>query len=72
MSPETKPVMDKKEAAEYLGLSLATLDRYMKSGALRFVKLQRAVRYRKEDLDAFLEAHLSTAETGPEKTKEKP
>ena len=68
MSPETKPVMTKKEAAEYMGLSVPTIDRLTKSGDLVFVKLQRAVRFRKEDLDAFLEAHLQGGEAPKKRT----
>lgn len=71
MSPEVKPVMTKKEAAGYLGLSLATVDRYMKSGDLRFVKLQRSVRFRREDLDAFLAAHVQGGPPARKKAGEK-
>ena len=67
MSPETKNVMNKREAGEYLGLSVPTIDRLMKTGDLRFVKLLRSVRFRREDLDAFLAAHVTTG--GPSKKK---
>jgi len=61
MTPaEVKPVMNKKEAASYLRLSVPTIDRLMRMGEIRFVKLERAVRFRKEDLDAFLAAHVTT------------
>lgn len=48
--------LDTKQAADYLNLSPNTLSRWRWSGdGPRFVKLGRAVRYRIEDLDAFVE-----------------
>jgi excisionase family DNA binding protein len=50
------------EAAEYLRISKSSLDRYTQSGKLRHIKLgdgpKASVRYRKADLDAFMEEHL--------------
>lgn len=53
-----------KEAAQYLGVSEAFLERDLWAGArIPFVKIgTRAVRYRPRDLEAYLEArtHRST------------
>lgn len=51
--------MNTLDAAAYLGLSHHTLNqwRYQGRGPL-FVRLGRAVRYRKSDLDAYLEESL--------------
>ena len=61
-------MLDTKAAANYLGgLSKNTLDRWRWSGdGPRFVKLGRAVRYRIEDLDRFIEegARTNTTERG--------
>ena len=50
------------EAAQYVGLQKSTLEawRVRGSGPV-FVKLGKAVRYRKEDLDAFLKSSLRTS-----------
>lgn len=53
------------QAAQYLGLSKPTLERFRTSGGgPKFAKLGASVRYRKCDLDAWLESRLvrSTSE----------
>jgi len=53
------------EAADYLGLAVSTLNKWRcHGGGPEFLKLGRAVRYRKDDLDRFVEARSfrSTAE----------
>ncbi|EFD51811.1 DNA binding domain, excisionase family [Micrococcus luteus SK58] len=63
-----KELMTPDELSEYTGTPVHTLAhwRYVGRGP-RFVKLGRAVRYRAEDVRAWLEAQTrqSTAETGP-------
>lgn len=50
-------IMDEATAAEYLGLKVSFLQmRRHKKLLPVFYKLGRIVRYRKSDLDAFLEA----------------
>jgi len=51
--------MDTKTAARYMGLSRQWLEisRHKKSGP-RYSKLSSRVRYRKSDLDAYMEARL--------------
>ena len=54
-----------REAAEYLGLSKPTLERYRLTGdGPPFCKLGKSVRYRRVDLDAWLASRLvrSTSE----------
>lgn len=57
-----------KQAAEYLGLSKAFLERDRWAGAkVPFIKIgDRAVRYRLEDLNAYIESRTrkSTSDTG--------
>ena len=57
-----------KEAAKYLGVSKAFLDRDRWAGArIPFIRVgSRAVRYRREDLDEFITAQTrkSTADCG--------
>lgn len=53
------------EAAHYLGLAVSTLNKWRcHGGGPEFLKLGRAVRYRQDDLDRFLETRMfrSTAE----------
>jgi len=57
-----------KQAAEYLGLSKAFLERDRWAGAkVPFIKIgDRAVRYRLEDLNSYIESRTrkSTSDTG--------
>ena len=55
-------MMTRREAAAYLGLRPATLEAWASRGSvnLPFSKLGRLVRYRKRDLDGFIEANRST------------
>jgi len=49
-----------KEAAAYLSISLPTLFRLTRAGDLPHLRIGRTIRYRREDLDAFLEARATT------------
>ena len=51
MSPE---YLSKKEAAEYMKISMATLERLMNQG-LPFIKLDRRVLFRRADVDRWLD-----------------
>lgn len=59
------PLMDTNQAAVYLGVEPATLTmwRSTKRYPLRYVKVGRHVRYRKSDLDAFLDKRTVTFST---------
>lgn len=43
------------EAADYMGVSLATVKRLVADGSLRHVPIGRAIRFRREDLDRYLD-----------------
>lgn len=50
-------LLDTAQAAEYIGLAKQTLHQKRLSGdGPKFCKIGRAVRYRKEDLDAWVES----------------
>jgi excisionase family DNA binding protein len=54
--------LDTKQAAQYLGLKKNTLEVWrVKGGGPTFVKFGRAVRYRIQDLDAYVEKNLLTS-----------
>lgn len=54
-----KKLLYPKEAANLLGLSVRTLERYRCVGlGPKFLKLSRSVRYREEDLIEWLEQRL--------------
>ncbi len=57
------PLVDENQAAEYLGVSARTLQEWRVTGhGPRFAALSaRCVRYRLEDLDAFIESKLRTS-----------
>jgi len=48
----------KAEAAEYTRISRATIDRLMKAGKVRFVKVGKKVVFRRLDLDRFMAARV--------------
>lgn len=59
--------LDERQAAEYLSLSPRTLQTWRQRGnGPRFLKLGRSVRYRRADLDAFIESRVraNTSESG--------
>lgn len=59
--------LNRREAAEYLGLSASTLaKRAMTGDGPSYVKMGRRVVYLRPSLDAWLDAHqrLSTSDTG--------
>jgi len=58
-SAEEAHLLNTAEAAEYLAISKATLETWRSRQAqpsLRFVKLGGSVRYKKSDLDRFVES----------------
>lgn len=57
------PMMCRKEATEYLGLHPGTLEAWASRGSVNvpMIRLGRAVRYRKSDLDRFIESNRATA-----------
>ena len=63
--PKPKILFTELEAAEYLHLSVRTLQGWrVKGSPLTFIKVGRAVRYRLTDLEAFVErgSRRSTSE----------
>jgi len=51
-----RTVLTTTEAAAYLGLAISTLNKWRCYGeGPHFIKLGRAVRYKREDLDSFVE-----------------
>jgi hypothetical protein len=56
---KTKQYYNTKQAAKYVDLSPQYLEiARHKGGGPAYVKLARAVRYRLEDLDSWMESHL--------------
>lgn len=57
-----RTVLNTRQAAAYLGLAVSTLNKWRcHGGGPEFLKLGRAVRYDREDLDAFLAQHRVTS-----------
>lgn len=52
-------LMNRKEAARYLGVSPGTLANWKSNGRVKIpcFFVGRSIRYRKSDLDAYLDAH---------------
>ena len=61
-----KELLTTAEAANFLALKPASLTTWRCTGAVRlpFVKIGGAVRYRRRDLERYLEDHLTGAEVG--------
>lgn len=59
MTPKThSPTLTERAAADFIGLSVRTLQkRRFERQDPPYLKIGRSVRYRLEDLDAFLAAH---------------
>lgn len=51
--------LDTQKAAEYLGVSTETIKSYAEKGLLPSYKLERAIRFKKEDLDNLLSLGVS-------------
>lgn len=51
-------LFNRQEAAQYLGVSPSTLSSWASSGKfkLSYFRIGKAVRYRKRDLDAFIDS----------------
>ncbi len=59
---EPVSLLKTQQAANYLALSVTTLEKYrVYGGGPSFVRLGRAVRYRTADLNAWLESRVRTS-----------
>lgn len=64
MDSQTRTIYTTPEAAEYLSIKPTTLEQWRWQGKPpRFCKIGRNVRYRKADLDAFLEERVFDSTT---------
>lgn len=54
-------LLDVAQAAEYLGLKKSSVYQLTMRKAIPVVKVGRLVRFRKQDLDAFIERNLQEA-----------
>lgn len=55
--PINNPLLTRKDAARYLGVSVSTLARWAMQGTGPAYSKAGQVRYRLSDLDAFIEEH---------------
>ena len=53
-------LLNQKEAAEYLGTTVGTLNtwRHYSKDKIPFVRWGNRIRYRKEDLDSWIQSHI--------------
>ena len=59
-----RQLFDRETLAEYLRLSTDTIDRLVKAGKLRCVRIGHQVRFTLDDVDAFLERHRTGNSNG--------
>ena len=59
---DTKILLTQQEAANCLGTTVGTLNvwRHLGKNTIPFVRLGRSIRYRKEDLEEWIAAHVVT------------
>lgn len=57
-SADVEGAFDSKAAATYLGISTRTLARMKKDGRIPHVRIGRQIRYRRADLDKYLNENL--------------
>jgi hypothetical protein len=63
--PEPLPTIKEKDASCYLGMSVAWLRQCrMRGRGPKYLQLGRAVRYRVQDLNEYLAAHVVTPHDG--------
>lgn len=63
----TEPLLNQDQAAALLGLQPKTLEIWRhRGGGPTFIKVGRLARYRRQDLDAYIEGRIrtSTSDTG--------
>ena len=63
-------LLSREQAAQYLGIKRSTLEAWAtRGGGPPFCKFGRLVRYRRKDLDAYVERNLvsSTSQTSAER-----
>lgn len=65
MFSNTKILMTQKEAAEYLGTTVGTLNTWRHYGKdkIPFVRWGNRIRYWKEDIDQWIENNIGTPNT---------
>lgn len=61
---ESWNTLDNAQAAAYLGCTSKTLRAWVGQRRVPFIRVGRLVRFRRSDLDAWLEARLVPVETG--------
>jgi excisionase family DNA binding protein len=60
---EITGLLGEKAAAKYLGISYENLKRSIRyRGLITYIKFRKGVRYRREDLDAYVLKHLVRVE----------
>ncbi len=56
--------MNKNDVAEYLKVSIASVNRYMKEEKLPYMKLGNSVRFNKEEVDKYLQSKTIMGKVG--------
>ena len=56
-----RQLFDRESLADYLKISTDTIDRLVKAGKLRCVRIGHQVRFTLEDVEAFIERHRAPA-----------
>lgn len=69
MTTKATKLLDRWQAEDYLNVPGSTLEKWTRAGLLPVVRLGgrkgSRLRYRQTDLDAFIEASLTPATSGP-------
>ena len=51
-------LLNKKEVCDILGISRGSLDNMMKENEIKYIKFERSVRFKKEDIDSLINSKI--------------
>jgi excisionase family DNA binding protein len=51
-------LLNKKEVCNILGISRGSLDNMMKENEIKYIKFERSVRFKKEDIDSLINSKI--------------
>lgn len=69
MTNTASQLLNRAQAAAQLGVALRTIDELISNGSLKVVRIGRAVRFRPESLQDFIEANESAGKPNRRRVK---
>lgn len=69
MNSTASQLLNRAQAATYLGVALRTIDELIRTGSLPCVRIGRSVRFRPASLEDFIEANETSAKPNRRRVK---